>query len=141
MFLLPLLENCSSSSPPDSSSGWQQVILFENGTWAEAGCAAAPATCALVASTGIPAAARWQVKFSALRPGRRVLPHTGPTNTRVRAHLGLKVPQVSQESHQTSQSRLRIADVVTGWTEGEYLVIDDSFEHEVSLDLGVGVSG
>ena len=104
------------------------MILFENGTWAEAGCAAAPATCALVASTGIPAAARWQVKFSALRPGRRVLPHTGPTNTRVRAHLGLKVPQGSR---QVPPSRLRIADVVTGWTEGEYLVIDDSFEHEV----------
>ena len=129
------------------------MILFENGTWTGAGCAAAPATCALVASTGIPAAARWQVKFSALRPGRRVLPHTGPTNTRIRAHLGLKVPQVSQVSQvthepqgswvssQKSQSRLRIADVVTGWTEGEYLVIDDSFEHEVSLDLGVGVSG
>ena len=130
------------------------MILFENGTWTEEGCAAAPATCALVASTGIPAAARWQVKFSALRPGRRVLPHTGPTNTRVRAHLGLKVPQVSQvshdpqgpwlssqESHQVSQTRLRIADVVTGWTEGEYLVIDDSYEHEVSLDLGRSVDG
>ena len=115
------------------------MILFENGTWAEAGCAAAPATCALVASTAIPAAARWQVKFSALRPGRRVLPHTGPTNTRVRAHLGLKVPQGSRGSRQVPPSRLRIADVVTGWTEGEYLVIDDSFEHEVPFGPQMGV--
>ena len=126
--MFSLLQQCSSTPDPSGEGGgWQQVILLENGTWAAAGCAAAPATCALVASTGIPAAARWQVKLSALRPGRRVLPHCGPTNTRVRAHLGLRVPRPE------SQSRLRIADVTTGWAEGEYLVIDDSFEHEVRL--------
>ena len=78
---------------------------------------------------------RWQVKFSALRPGRRVLPHTGPTNTRIRAHLGLTVPAAGEGEGQPpqSRSRLRIADVVTGWAEGAYLVIDDSFEHEVGL--------
>ena len=82
------------------------------------------------------------MKFSALRPGRRVLPHTGPTNTRIRAHLGLTVPAAgvgegqpagSSAGPPQSRSRLRIADVVTGWVEGEYLVIDDSFEHEVVL--------
>jgi len=33
------------------------------------------------------------VKFSLLFPGTKVWPHTGPTNCRLRAHLGLQVPQ------------------------------------------------
>mmetsp|Transcript_72750 Transcript_72750/g.207219 ORF Transcript_72750/g.207219 Transcript_72750/m.207219 type:complete len:88 (-) Transcript_72750:402-665(-) len=32
-----------------------------------------------------------QVKFSMLPPGTKVLPHCGPSNMRLRLHLGLKV--------------------------------------------------
>ena len=35
----------------------------------------------------------WQVKFSVMSPGVHVWPHCGPTNCRVRAHLGLVVPE------------------------------------------------
>ena len=34
-----------------------------------------------------------QVKFSVIHPGTKIWPHCGPTNCRIRAHLGLKVPQ------------------------------------------------
>ena len=94
---------------------------------------------------------RGQVKFSALYPSTHVWPHTGPTNTRLRAHLPLKVPlpspphpPLNQEEGEEGnlgaaatknkmrpQIGIRIADRILEWTEGETFVIDDSFEHEV----------
>jgi len=87
-------------------------------------CARTPRTCALVER--FPAAAtcrRGQVKFSALRGGTRIWPHCGPTNTRLRAHLGLVVPP---------EPRLRVGDSPPrAWRRGKFIVFDDSFEHEV----------
>lgn len=57
-----------------------------------------------------------------MEPGTHIYPHTGPTNCRLRAHLGLVVPD---------GVRLRIAEEVLKWKEGKIFIIDDSFEHEV----------
>lgn len=35
----------------------------------------------------------WQVKFSIMEPNSHVWPHCGPTNCRLRAHLGLVIPE------------------------------------------------
>lgn len=35
----------------------------------------------------------FQVKFSVMHPGTHIWPHTGPTNCRLRAHLGLVIPE------------------------------------------------
>ena len=65
-----------------------------------------------------------QVKLSLMSPGIHVLPHCGPTNVRVRMHLGLCVP-----------SGVDLQFIVGGenvsWTEGKVTVFDDSFEHEI----------
>ena len=63
-----------------------------------------------------------QIKFSVMHPGTHVWPHCGPTNCRLRAHLGLIVP---------SEPRIRVATVTKTWKEGKFIVFDDSFEHEV----------
>jgi Aspartyl/Asparaginyl beta-hydroxylase len=60
--------------------------------------------------------------LSNLAPRTRVVPHCGPWNLRVNFHLGIKVP---------IDSGLRVADVCATWTFGDWLVFDDSFEHEV----------
>jgi len=93
----------------------------------EEACQKAPFTCALVARQ-LPQAAdckRGQVKFSAMRRGTKVHPHVGPTNCRLRAHLGLKVPQ--------NGPTLRVADQKLNWSQGEVFIFDDSFEHEVDF--------
>lgn len=103
---------------------WKELPLFVRGRRVDANCQKVPQTCALVEK--IEAARtckRGQVKFSLLSPGVHIWPHCGPTNCRIRAHLGLKVPdnvflRVSNESVRT-------------WHEGEFIVFDDSFEHEV----------
>ena len=56
-------------------------------------------------------------------------PHTGPTNCRLRAHLGLSVDKGDE-----ARMRLRVADKTLRWREGEIFVFDDSFEHEVRHD-------
>lgn len=61
--------------------------------------------------------------------GTHVHAHSGPTNCRLRAHLGLKVP-----SDPTGLSTLRVADQQLTWEEGKLLVFDDSFDHEVWYD-------
>mmetsp|Transcript_72748 Transcript_72748/g.207209 ORF Transcript_72748/g.207209 Transcript_72748/m.207209 type:complete len:126 (-) Transcript_72748:76-453(-) len=64
-----------------------------------------------------------QVKFSMLPPGTKVLPHCGPSNMRLRLHLGLKVPN--------KQFRIRAGNETRTWKQGKVLLIEDSFEHEV----------
>ena len=59
-----------------------------------ANCEKAPFTCQLISE--FPAARdcrRGQVKFSVMHAGTHVWPHCGPTNCRLRSHLGLIVPQ------------------------------------------------
>lgn len=65
---------------------------------------------------------RGQVKFSVMHPGTHVHAHTGPTNCRIRSHLGLVVPE---------GARLRVANVTQTWEEGKFIIFDDSFDHEV----------
>lgn len=59
---------------------------------------------------------------STLNPGAHIEPHCGVHNFRITAHLGLKIPK---------GCTFRVADEIREWTEGECLVFDDSFEHEV----------
>lgn len=102
---------------------WRQFELYARGKRNIANCKSTPLTCDLIEK--FPAAAeckRGQVKFSVMLPNTHVWPHTGPTNCRLRAHLGLKVP---------SGTLLRVVNETKSWKEGEWLIFDDSFEHEV----------
>lgn len=69
---------------------WSQLDLFVRGQEVPERCARAPVTCSVVRSE--PAAAgcrRGQIKFSLMAPGTHVRAHVGPTNCRLRMHLGL----------------------------------------------------
>lgn len=86
-------------------------------------CAKAPFTCQLISE--FPAARdcrRGQAKFSVMHAGTHVWPHCGPTNCRLRSHLGLIVPQGTY---------IRVAEETRTWEEGKLFIFDDSFEHEV----------
>ncbi|KAJ7395625.1 aspartyl/asparaginyl beta-hydroxylase isoform X4 [Pitangus sulphuratus] len=67
-----------------------------------------------------------QIKYSIMHPGTHVWPHTGPTNCRLRMHLGLVIPKEG--------CRIRCAQENRAWEEGKVLIFDDSFEHEVWQD-------
>ncbi|KAG0718826.1 Aspartyl/asparaginyl beta-hydroxylase [Chionoecetes opilio] len=102
---------------------WKQYELFTKGRKITANCVKAPRTCSLIEGFQ-PAASckRGQVKFSVMQPHTHVHAHTGPTNCRLRAHLGLVVPPGVQ---------LKVGQETTTWEEGKTLIFDDSWEHEV----------
>jgi aspartate beta-hydroxylase len=60
--------------------------------------------------------------FSRLEPHTHLAAHCGPSNLRLRVHLGLLVPE---------GCRIRVGDETRAWSEGECMVFDDSIEHEV----------
>uniref|UniRef100_A0A671WET1 Un-named hu7910 n=1 Tax=Sparus aurata TaxID=8175 RepID=A0A671WET1_SPAAU len=103
---------------------WGQYTLWQQGKKVGNSCQGVPKTCALLdrysEATGCK---RGQIKFSVMQPGTHVWPHTGPTNCRLRMHLGLVIPKQG--------CRIRCTDQTREWEEGKVLIFDDSFEHEV----------
>jgi aspartyl/asparaginyl beta-hydroxylase (cupin superfamily) len=59
--------------------------------------------------------------FSLLRPGKRIPPHTGVTNTRAIVHLALDVP---------ANCGFRVGGETREWVEGRAFAFDDTIEHE-----------
>ncbi len=105
---------------------WAQYDLYVQGQRLDKNCDKAPVTCALIeAMPEVAKNRRGQVKFSVMDSGTHVHPHSGPTNCRLRAHLGLDVPEGS------GKTSLRVADKFLKWENGEIFVFDDSFDHEV----------
>ncbi|XP_044741209.1 aspartyl/asparaginyl beta-hydroxylase-like isoform X2 [Chrysoperla carnea] len=102
---------------------WKQFELFSRGRKVPKNCKQAPYTCSLVEFfTPASHCRRGQIKFSVMHPDTHVWPHCGPTNCRLRAHLGLKIPP---------KTFIRVAESTRTWTEGKIIIFDDSFEHEV----------
>lgn len=106
---------------------WSQFTLWQQGRKNENACKGAPKTCSLLdkfpETTGC---RRGQIKYSIMHPGTHVWPHTGPTNCRLRMHLGLVIPKEG--------CKIRCANETKTWEEGKVLIFDDSFEHEVWQD-------
>ncbi len=66
--------------------------------------------------------------FSILSPHKHIPAHRGAYNGVLRLHLGLLVPQPNEDC------RIRVADQYRHWQEGQALVFDDTFNHEVWND-------
>jgi aspartyl/asparaginyl beta-hydroxylase (cupin superfamily) len=62
--------------------------------------------------------------FSILEPGKSVPAHEGPSYCHLRYHAAFQVPRENPPS-------IRIKDQHYTWKEGESILFDDSWEHEV----------
>ncbi|RDE06134.1 aspartyl/asparaginyl beta-hydroxylase domain-containing protein [Sphingomonas aracearum] len=65
--------------------------------------------------------------FSILAPGTHIPAHRGVTKGLITCHLGLIVPR-------DGDVRMRVDDRIVRWAEGETLVFDDTYDHEVWND-------
>jgi beta-hydroxylase len=65
--------------------------------------------------------------FSILAPGTHIPAHRGVTKGLITCHLGLIVPK-------DGDVRMRVDDRIVRWSEGETLVFDDTYNHEVWND-------
>jgi aspartate beta-hydroxylase len=102
---------------------WKEFMLWARGKKMDEKCKKTPQTCSLLEDFKAAVnCKRGQIKFSVMKPGTHVWAHTGPTNTRIRGHLGLAG---------TAGAKIRVGDEIREWKEGDFIVFDDSFEHEV----------
>ena len=111
-------------SPALVSGNWSDVTLRLSGSL-QPGARRAPRTAALLDKLGaeVSTMVSGSAYFSVLTPGARLRPHCGPTNVRLRVHVGLSVPD--------GDVGMRVGNASRPWREGKALVFDDSFEHEV----------
>ena len=99
---------------------WDVYYFFAFGRKTIANCRSCPKTTYLIQK--VPGAASGGIiLFSSLSPGFHVSPHCGTSNTRLRCHLGIKIPEGCS---------IRVGSEERLWSEGQCLVFDDSFEHE-----------
>lgn len=101
---------------------WDVAFLYERGRRDDAVCDACPVTVRGIESHPTIRTGAGLIYVSRLRPGTHIAAHRGPTNLRLRCHLGLSVPD--------GDCAIRVGDETRGWTEGRCIVFDDRFEHE-----------
>jgi aspartate beta-hydroxylase/beta-hydroxylase len=99
---------------------WKVYPLDIMGVKPEAYCARCPRTTALVEK--IPGL--FEAFFSILEGGKSIPHHIGPYRGYLRYHLGLIVPEKNPPS-------IRVKHTVYTWKEGESILFDDSWDHEV----------
>lgn len=68
------------------------------------------------------------VIISIMKPGAKILPHTGVYRGILRYHLGLKVPKERKKCY------IIINEEKYSWNSGEDIIFDDMYQHEVTND-------
>jgi len=112
-----------------TTGDWNIVDLWSNGSLNPRNAIRAPVTAALLAADDdVVTGESTLAYFSVVAPHSHVEPHCGPTNARIRIHLGIRTPE---------GGRIRVGRETRSWQEGRCLVFDDSFEHEVWNDADV----
>jgi ornithine lipid ester-linked acyl 2-hydroxylase len=103
---------------------WKTVFLYGYGFKAKLGVEMCPRTAALMEQIpGMKTA-----MFSILSPRKHILDHRGPYKGVLRYHLGLIVPTDAEAC------RIRVGEDIRHWQEGESMIFDDTFNHEVWND-------
>ena len=103
-----------------TEGNWKVFMLELLGHRPERNRARCPDTCAALAQ--VPGVL--QAFFSVLEPGKSVPLHDGPYLGYLRYHLGVRVPK-------DDPPQIRVAGRPYVWKEGEGVMFDDSWPHEV----------
>ncbi|XP_029463809.1 aspartate beta-hydroxylase domain-containing protein 1 [Rhinatrema bivittatum] len=109
----------------NTGGGQYTFYLYRKGMRVTGNCRSCPRIYRLLSSlrTFIGGNIFGNAGFSVLLPGMMVPGKCGPTNTRVRCQLGIKIPPGCE---------LVVGGEPQCWAEGHCLLIDDSFLHTVS---------
>jgi ornithine lipid ester-linked acyl 2-hydroxylase len=117
---VPALNRISPDHARIADDNWRSFFLIGYGTRIEDNLARCPRTAEVLAripglNSGF---------FSILRPGAHIPEHRGVTKGLLTCHLGLQVPT-------GGSVRMRVGPQTVGWAEGETLLFDDTWPHEV----------
>lgn len=118
-----MMENQADIAAADSIP-WRFLVLRLFGRDHAANQSLCPLTSRLIKS--IPKVTT--AGISILDPGKHILAHRGPYRGMLRYHLGLVTPT---DEKGDGQAVLRLGDLFYRWRDGEGILWDDTFEHEV----------
>jgi hypothetical protein len=104
------------------SGDWDVAFFYERGRRRHEVCEACPVTTRGIEGHGAVLTMAGLAYVSRMRAGTHIRAHTGPTNLRVRCHLGIRVAD--------GDCAIRVQNDTRQWVEGRCLVFDDHFEHE-----------
>ncbi|HEX6512476.1 MAG TPA: aspartyl/asparaginyl beta-hydroxylase domain-containing protein [Chloroflexota bacterium] len=104
------------------TGSWDVLLLYPRGRKDEEVCARLPVTSQIIEQHRTVRTHAGLMYVSRLSPGSRVMPHHGPTNVRLRCHLGIQVP--------AGDCGIRAGGEARQWQQGKCLVFDDYFLHE-----------
>jgi len=107
--------------PISSDNNWKIYFLVGYGIESEENCKRCPETARILKK--IPAMKT--AFFSILSPNKHIPAHKGPFNGVLRYHLGLIIPEPKEKC------RIRVHDQIKLWGEGESIIFNDTYEHEV----------
>lgn len=106
----------------ERTGDWDVAFLHERGRRHDEVCEACPVTTRGIESNSAMRTAAGLIYASRMRAGTHIQAHRGPTNLRLRCHLGIRVPD--------GDCAIRVGDQTKHWQDGQCLVFDDHFEHE-----------
>jgi aspartate beta-hydroxylase len=101
---------------------WKVVLLYELGRKNSENTARCPVTTRLVEAHSTVRTIAGLIYFSRMAPGTHIKAHWGPTNLRLRCHLGIQIP--------AGDCAIRVGGETRGWEQGKCIVFDDFNEHE-----------
>jgi aspartate beta-hydroxylase len=101
---------------------WDVLLLYERGRKNAENCKRCPVITRIIEGHATVRTHAGLLYVSKLSPGTEIKPHRGPTNLRLRCHLGITIPH--------GDCGLRVGGETRRWQEGRCLLFDDSLEHE-----------
>lgn len=102
---------------------WETLTVYAMGHRYEEAARLLPTTVGLIENFGGVTTMGGGAFVSRLPPGASIESHRGPTNTRVRCHLGIDIP--------SGDCGIEVGGEVRGWTEGRCLMLNDHLPHRV----------
>ena len=104
------------------TEGWDVLLLYERGRKNAENCAHCPIITRIIESQATVRTLAGLMYVSKTNPGTHIKAHLGPTNMRLRCHLGIQVPE--------GDCGLKVGGQPLKWQEGRCIVFDDHLEHE-----------
>lgn len=101
---------------------WDVFMLYERGKKNFDNCARCPVTTKLIERYDTMRTVGGLIYVSKMRAHTHIDSHRGPTNLRLRCHLGLDIP--------VGDCGIRVGHQKLTWNVGKCIIFDDFFEHE-----------
>lgn len=111
----------TESEKLERTGDWDVFLLYERGRRRDDRCQLVPEAARIVQAHRTMRTFNGLIYFSRMAPNTLIAPHRGPTNMRLRCHLGIDIPE---------SCAIEVGGETRAWETGRCLIFDDSFEHQ-----------